>query len=68
MKIAEKIAATISPGRTSGSMTRHSTPTRVQPSTSAASSSSRGISSKKPIRIQIASGRENATYGRISPR
>ena len=28
MKIAAKMAATISPGRTSGSMTRHSTPSR----------------------------------------
>ena len=43
-----------------GSITRHSTSKRVQPSMIAASSISCGISSKNPIMIQTTSGRENA--------
>ena len=61
MKMTPKMAATTMPGRASGSSTRTRAPRRDAPSTSAASSSSRGISSKKPIMIHTVSGSENAT-------
>ena len=60
MKMTPNVAATSIPGRTRGSSTASSTLGRVQPSTIAASSISRGISSKKPIMIQTTSGSENA--------
>ena len=56
------------PGRVSGSITRHSVAIRLQPSSWAASSISRGIEEKKPCRIQIANARLNAVFVRISDR
>ena len=61
MKMAPNSAAVTSPGRTIGSITCQSTLKWLQPSTSAASSISRGTSSKKPIMIQTMSGSEKAT-------
>src|SRR5262249_39593728 len=60
-KMTPKMAATIMPGRASGSSTKQSTLALLHPSTSAASSISSGISSKKPIMIQTTSGSEKAT-------
>ena len=60
MKITPNVAATSMPGRASGSSTLSSTWNLVSPSTIAASSTSRGISSKKPIMIQTTSGSEKA--------
>ena len=47
MLITLKIAVAASPGEASGSTTRTSAVSRVSPSTSAASSMSRGISARK---------------------
>ena len=51
-------AATV-PGRATGSTTRNSAPQCEVPSTSAASSMSRGIELKKPASIHTAKGRAN---------
>ena len=48
-------------GAESGRITRVSDWTGVQPSTSACSASSAGMSRKKLVSTQIANGRENAT-------
>ena len=61
MKMLEKIAATRIPGRTSGRSTLSSVPHGPHPSRAAAASMSRGTSSKKPIMIQMTSGRLKAT-------
>ena len=68
MKMTPKVAATRMPGRASGSRTRSSTNGRVRPSTIAASSISRGISSKKPIMIQTTSGKREGDVGEDQPR
>ena len=50
------MATAMTPGRAAGRTTRHSAPIGPQPSTIAASSSSRGIESKYPASIQIEKG------------
>src|SRR5215207_9903900 len=55
---AKTPAASI-PGSESGTMMRQKAPRRPLPSTNAASSNSRGIPWKKPIRIQTTNGRLN---------
>ena len=54
------VAAAISPGNASGSSTRRKEVHRLAPSTSAASSSSSGISARKPFSIQMANGKLNS--------
>ncbi len=66
MAIRTAVAAT--PGRASGSTTRTIAPARVQPSMRAASSSSGGMLSKKPFRIQMLTGVRKAVYASASPR
>ena len=51
------MAVAASPGLTIGSSTRLSAPNRVSPLTMAASSTSRGISRKKPRIIHTTNGR-----------
>src|ERR1700730_1724752 len=53
------VAAAIRPGAASGSSTRGNEVQRFAPSTRAASSSSIGISARKPLSIQMANGRLN---------
>src|SRR6185369_14143067 len=60
--IKQNTAVAASPGATSGSTTRQSAPRRESPSTSAASSRSRGKSAKKPRIIQTTNGKLNAVY------
>src|SRR5689334_9476746 len=57
--IKQNTAVAASPGVTSGSTTRTSAPKRESPSTSAASSRSRGTSAKNPRIIQTTNGRLN---------
>ena len=57
--IKPKVAAATTPGRADGSTTRYRDPRRVQPSVSAASSSSRGTPSKNPSSIHRHSGTVN---------
>jgi len=54
------------PGAAMGRLTRRNAPKRVAPSTIADSSSSMGMSSKKPVIIQIASGSVNVRYEMIN--
>src|SRR5438445_818659 len=54
------VAAAIIPGNASGSSTRRNDVQRLAPSTSAASSSSSGISARKPFSIQMANGKLNS--------
>src|ERR1700730_17673449 len=56
-KVNTIVAAAIKPGAASGSSTRRNAVHRLAPSTRAASSSSSGISAKKPLSIQMAKGR-----------
>src|SRR5215208_3004013 len=58
--IKQNTAVAASPGVTSGNTTRTSAPKRESPSTSAASSRSRGSSAKKPRIIQTTNGRLKA--------
>ena len=60
------VAATI-PGRLSGSTIRTKVPTREHPSIRAASSRSRGMSSKKPAMIQMMRGRTTMMWVRTMP-
>src|SRR5262245_46760720 len=53
-------ATATSPGADSGNTIVHSTRSSAQPSTTAASSTSDGMVSKTPFRIQIQIGRANA--------
>jgi hypothetical protein len=55
------IAAVTTPGAETGAITLKSASTRVQPSTSAALSRSRGISWKKLVRMSVAIGSDSAT-------
>src|SRR5690242_7347816 len=57
--IKQNTAVAASPGVTSGNTTRTSAPKRESPSTSAASSRSRGTSAKNPRIIQTTNGRLN---------
>src|SRR2546425_12234836 len=50
------------PGVVSGRITRRNAPSRVAPSTIAASSRSRGIERKYPIRSQVQNGTVNVGY------
>src|SRR5690349_3092551 len=59
-------ATASSPGFARGSTTRRNAWMRVQPSTSAASSSSRGIDAKYPVSSQVANGSVNVGYVTIS--
>ncbi|HEX4790133.1 MAG TPA: hypothetical protein VH372_16825 [Actinospica sp.] len=61
------MAVEISPGTTSGRMTRKNAPTRVQPSTIAASSSSAGTPATKPRRVQMQNGSVSASRPMIRP-
>ena len=65
MAISTAVAAT--PGRVSGRTTRRIAPARVHPSMRAASSSSGGMLSKKPFRIQMLTGVRKAVYASASP-
>ena len=65
MKTRMKVAA--SPGAASGMAILRSTPKRLSPSTSAASSMSRGMSRKKPIIIQITSGSSTKAWIEAEP-
>ncbi len=56
-----------SPGATSGSRIRTNAPSRLEPSTIAASSSSFGMPRMKPRSVQTANGRTNVMYVRITP-
>src|ERR1043165_1549006 len=58
--IKQNTAVAASPGVTSGNTTRTSAPKRESPSTSAASSRSRGKSAKNPRIIQTTNGKLNA--------
>ncbi len=62
-----KMAATTSPGAAIGITIRINTPRREQPSIIAASSTSRGTSTKNPIRSQIENGSANETYATSKP-
>ena len=55
------------PGATSGSRIRTNAPTRLEPSTIAASSSSFGMPRTKPRSVQTANGSTNVRYVRITP-
>ena len=61
-----KITTVTIPGPASGSTMRSSVPSRLQPSTAAASSTSRGIPAKKARSIQTAKARLKAALVRIS--
>ena len=65
--IRQNTTVAASPGFATGSTTRTSTPIRESPSIMAASSSSRGISRKKPCIIQTTKGKLKAVYTMISP-
>ncbi len=52
-------ATAMIPGSAAGTTTRKSAPSGPQPSTYAASSSSRGTDAKYPVSIQMENGREN---------
>ena len=56
-----------SPGPISGSRIFTNTPSLVEPSTIAASSSSFGIPSRKPRSVQTQNGRTNVMYVTIKP-
>ena len=62
-----RIVAATMPGRLSGRTIRTKVPTREHPSIRAASSSSRGMSSKKPAMIQMISGRTMMMWVRTMP-
>src|SRR5690242_2271104 len=57
----------ITPGLASGRITRNSAPSRVQPSTRAASSSSRGSEPKKLLIVHSENGVTSEQYTMISP-
>src|SRR2546429_496259 len=59
-KVKTMVAAAMSPGAASGSSTRRKEVHRLAPSTRAASSSSIGISARKPFNIQMANGKLNS--------
>ena len=61
------MAATTRPGAAIGITMRSSTPSGEQPSIIAASSTSSGTSTKKPIRSQIENGSANETYAISNP-
>ena len=56
------------PGATNGSRIRKNAPSRLEPSTIAASSSSFGMFTRKPRSIQTANGSANVMYVMITPR
>ena len=66
-EIATSTAVAATPGRASGSTTRTIAPARVQPSMRAASSSSGGMLSKKPLSTQMQTGSRKAVYASASP-
>ena len=65
-KMKLRIAAATMPGPVNGSAMRQNTPNQVLPSTSAASSISRGRSSKNGIMIHIVSGSVRIRWVRIN--
>ena len=65
--VNEKNATTASAGSDIGRMMRTRVPSREQPSTSAASSSSRGTERKYPIRSQVQNGTVKPRYARHQP-
>ena len=62
-----KIDVATRPGPTSGSRMRTNAPSRVEPSTIAASSSSFGMPPMKPRSVQTQKGRTNARYAITTP-
>ena len=58
-RVKEKKATTANAGNAIGMIIRKRTPTRVQPSTIAASSSSMGMDMKYPIKSQVQKGMVN---------
>src|SRR5438552_10336932 len=64
--VNEKMPTESSPGRASGTVMRSMACSRVAPSTSALSSSSRGIDLKYPMSSQVPNGIRNVGYTRMS--
>ncbi len=62
-----KIEVATRPGATSGSRMRTKAPNRVEPSTIAASSSSRGTPCMKPRSVQTVNGSTKVRYVTITP-
>src|SRR5437762_7594507 len=65
--VNEKNVTTTRAGSDIGSTTRRSAPTRLQPSTRAASSSSTGTDLKYPMRSHVQNGTSNPRYAMMSP-
>jgi hypothetical protein len=62
-----KIEVATRPGATSGSRIRTNAPSRVEPSTRAASSSSYGMPAMKPRSVQTQNGSTSAVYAMTTP-